>query len=318
MTDAAAGGEGHHVVVTVPTCGSPEGLARLLTHLAEQVRDAAERARVTVVVVDNDPSERARDTVARARRGGLAVEHVVEPTAGIPFARNACVRAALARDADALIFLDDDEWPAPGWLAALLATWQRTGADIVQGPARGVLPDDAPAWAARSGVFDKDRALPEAAPIRTAYSYNTLVARRVLDALGPTFDPVFRYTGSSDHHWFKQAAEAGMRAVWSPAALVYEEVGAHRARLRWVLARGYRVGAGAARSAALRRGALRAAPRVLALAVANGGYAVLRLVASSWRRAAWVEGLRRAGIAAGLLVGGPRPPQEYRRRVHVR
>ena len=307
-----------HVVVTVPTCGSPEGLATLLAHLAEQIPPASGRARVSVVVVDNDPAQRSRPTVEQARaRTGLSVERVVEPTLGIPYARNACVRAALERDADALVFLDDDEWPAPGWLEALLGTWERTGADIVLGPARGALPDDAPDWARRSGVFDKDRALPEAAPIRTAYSYNTLVARGALERLGPTFDPVFRYTGSSDHHWFKQAADAGLRAVWSPAALVYERIGRKRTRLRWVLARGYRVGAGAARSAALRHGTLRAVPRVLVLAVANAGYAVLRGVASAWQRAAWVEGLRRAGIAAGLLVGGPRPPQEYRRRGDV-
>lgn len=290
------------VVVGIPTRESAAALARLLDTLSKVVGPAA--AHVEVAVVDNGPSHDTRRVVEDGEpRDATSISYLVEPETGIPFARNACVRTALERDADALVFIDDDEWPTPGWLDALLATWQRTDADIVLGPAKGVLPAEAPAWARHSGVFDKDRGLADGAPIRTAYSYNTLVSRRALETLGPTFDTAFRYTGSSDHHYFKQAAAAGLHSVWSPDALVYEEIERHRVRLSWVLNRGYRIGVGATRSTRLRVGGLRGVLRIALLTAANLGYVVWHTLRTVRRRASWVEGLRRLGIAVGLVGG---------------
>lgn len=290
------------MLIGVPTRGRPESLAQLLDALDGLVRRRQDV--VNVVVIDNDPSNETRQVVERtAQRVALQVNYAGEPEGGIPFARNACVQAALDRGADALVFIDDDEWPPPGWLEALLATWRRTDADIVLGPVKGVLPEDAPAWARHSGVFDKDRGLADGAPIRTAYSYNTLVSRRALKTLGPTFDAAFRYTGASDHHYFKQAAAAGLRSVWSPDALVYEEIEPHRVRLSWVLKRGYRIGIGATRSTRLRVGGGRGVLRIALLTAANLGFAVWHTLRTVRRRASWVEGLRRLGIAAGLVGG---------------
>jgi glycosyltransferase involved in cell wall biosynthesis len=266
-----------------------------------------------VIVIDNNPARRTPQIVEDARNEATsAVTYQAEPRPGIPFARNTCVQAALARDADALVFIDDDEWPVPGWFEALMTTWQRTDADIVLGPAKGVLPADAPRWARRSGVFDKDRRLADGAPIRTAYSYNTLLSRRALETLGPSFDPAFRYTGSSDHHYFKQAGPAGLHSVWSANALVYEEVGSHRVRLSWVVKRGYRIGAGATRSTRLRLHGLRGAGRITLLAAFNLLYAAGHVVGTAHPRLSWVEGLRRLGIAAGLIGGTVHRYEEYR------
>lgn len=298
------------VVISVPTGARPDGLERLLDAVAAQAA-AAEHAEI--VVVDNgDAKDETRRGVEKATaQTGVRATYLVEPERGIPFARNACVRAALDQGADALVFIDDDEWPAPNWLEALLATWQRTGADIVLGPAHGVLPAGAPRWARYSGVFDKDRRLPDGAPIRTAYSYNTLVSRRALETLGPAFDAAFRYTGSSDHHFFKQAAAAGLVSVWSSAALVYEEIDARRVCLSWVLKRGYRIGAGATRSTRLRLGGGRGVLRIALLTAGNLGFAAwhaLRVVRHRW---CWVEALRRLAIAVGLLGGTLHAHKEY-------
>lgn len=302
------------VVVGVPTRGSAAGLTRLLARLTKVVEPAA--AHVEVAVVDNGPSHATRRVVEDDENADAwSISYLVEPEVGIPFARNACVRTALERDADALVFIDDDEWPAPGWLEALLATWRRTGADIVLGPAKGVLPTEAPAWARHSGVFDKERGLADGAPIRTAYSYNTLVSRRALETLGPAFDTTFRYTGSSDHHYFKQAAAAGLRSVWSPDALVYEEIEPRQARLLWVVKRGYRIGAGVTRSTRLRLGGVRGALRIALLTAVNLGFAAWQILRTVRQRWSWVEGLRRFAIALGL-VGGAR--HDYEEYAHIR
>lgn len=106
------------------------------------------------------------------------------------------------------------------------------------------MPHDAPARACRSGLFGKCRRLPDGARVRTGYSYNTLVSRPALETLGPTFEAAFRYTGSSDHRYFKQAVAAVLRSVWSPNALAYEEIDPARVRLSGVFKRGYRIGTG--------------------------------------------------------------------------
>jgi len=299
-------------VISVPTGARPDGLERLLDAVAAQAA-AAEHAEI--VVVDNgDANDETRRGVEKVTaRTGVRATYLVEPERGIPFARNACVRAALDQGADALVFIDDDEWPASGWLEALLATWRRSGADIVLGPTKAVLPEHAPQWAHTSRVFDKDRNLADGAAIRTAYSYNTLLSRRTLDTLGASFDPAFRYTGASDHHYFKQAAEAGLRSVWSSTAVVYERVDPARLRLAWVLKRGYRIGAGVSRSMRLRLPRLAAVGRTALLTATNLAYATGHVLGTAHPRLSWVEGLRRAGIAAGLIGSSVYHYEEYRR-----
>lgn len=298
------------VLIAVPTSGRPQSLTRLLDTVSNE--EIPHGHIVEVTVVDNVPSDDTRRVVdCAANRLPLQVDYVAESERGIPFARNACVRAALDRSADALVFIDDDEWPASGWLEALLATWWRTGADIVLGPAKGVLPADAPGWARHSGVFDKDRGLADGAPIRTAYSYNTLVSRHVLESLGPTFETAFRYTGASDHHYFKQATAAGLRSVWSPNAVVYEEVKPDRIRLSWVFKRGYRVGTGVTRSTRLRLDGVHSAERIALLTAANLGYTAWHVLRTLRHRASWVEGIRRLGIAVGLMGGTIHRYEEY-------
>jgi glycosyltransferase involved in cell wall biosynthesis len=67
-----------------------------------------------ILVVDNAPSDsRSREIAARWN-----VRYLVEPRAGLSYARNAGCRASTA---DVLAFLDDDSIPEPDWLRALAA-----------------------------------------------------------------------------------------------------------------------------------------------------------------------------------------------------
>lgn len=298
------------LVLAVPIGDNPGGVERLASALTSQAQ--ALTPAIEFVIVDNSSTmhslKRLHDTLADA---GIASCSVREGRRGIPFARNAAVRHALQREADALIFLDDDEWPSPTWLDRLVTTWKQTSADVVLGPARPVFPPSAPQWARSSGIFDKDRHLPEGAHIRTAYSYNTLLDRRALETCGPCFDEAFRFIGSSDHDYFKRATAAGLTSVWSPDAVVYEEISPDRLTLCWVLKRGYRIGVGARRSAQRRLPRHRAAIKVVLLTFANIGYAGLNAVGTLHRRLSWVEALRRLGIAAGLAVGNVFGYEEY-------
>lgn len=291
------------IAIGVVTCNRPQWLARLLESIAAQRFSGTDAVRVRVIVVDNDLNGANREVVATLRqKTNLSIEFVEEPEPGIPFARNACVRAALGDDA--LIFIDDDEWAPDGWLENIVRGWRETGADIVMGPMSAVLPNEAPDWALHSGIFNKMRDRRTGDPIRCAFTYNTLVSGRVLRALGPTFDPAFRYSGSSDLHYFSRAALQGFTTVWCREALVYEEVPPERLRLGWLVRRGYRVGVGGSMTARMLHAPSRAmmwiAPRVGGHAVFGVFYLMQALVRPK-REGIWA--LWRLSIAAGFVGG---------------
>lgn len=306
------------VVVSVLITEDLRGLERLLAALA--VQGSREGAVVECLVVDNAEREmgewkgRERALVSLFEGSEIITRYVREPRMGIPFARNAAVCYALDQDVDALIFIDDDEWPGEGWLDALIGTWRGSGADVVVGPAKGVLPKDAPRWARKSGIFDKDRYLSDGAHIRTAYSYNTLLSRKTLQTLGPSFDRLFRYGGGSDHDYFKRAALCGLRSVWSPEAQVYERVKAERLEVKWVFKRGYRIGVAVRMSALRRFGKARAIAKVGLLVVTNLAYGGANVAGTMLPGLSWVVGVRRFGMAMGLVVGNLFRYEEYRRK----
>ncbi len=101
------------------------------------------------MVVDNDPEASAREVVASF--AGFGVRYVHEPAPGIAHGRN----RALDESAGArlLIFIDDDERPCPGWLAAMLATYERTGAAGVTGPVYPDYEGEPDPWLVAAGIF---------------------------------------------------------------------------------------------------------------------------------------------------------------------
>jgi glycosyltransferase involved in cell wall biosynthesis len=93
-------------------------LRRLLASLLA-LRSEQPFAALEVLVVDNAPSDDATRQVVQALSD---VRYVLEPRAGLDFARNAALRAATG---DLLAFLDDDVVVDGGWLRGLYAAWAR-------------------------------------------------------------------------------------------------------------------------------------------------------------------------------------------------
>lgn len=93
-------------------------LRRLLASL-DAVRADQPFAALEVLVVDNAPSD---DATRAAVETFDEVRYVLEPRAGLDFARNAALAAATG---DLLAFLDDDVVVDPGWLQGLFAAWKR-------------------------------------------------------------------------------------------------------------------------------------------------------------------------------------------------
>lgn len=293
-------GERMLVCIAVITYRRPDLLAQLLASLQEQ--RVAAGVDVRIVVVDNDPEGSAAEVVA-ASSGPWPVVSAVEPAPGIPAARQRSVDMCLDLGCDALVFVDDDEFAPAGWLQRLLDTQRRTGADVVTGPVRGILPAGSPDWARASDVYTSVDGHRTGARLGKAYTNNTLVMRPVLDAVQPAFHDAFRFTGSSDLHLFLRVARAGFAIVWDNEAEVAEHVPASRVSLRWLVRRAFRSGAGDTISRRLIAPGPASAAKSAALGAARMGSGVALCAVGATSPERRIKGLRRIVSGVGTLAG---------------
>lgn len=292
------------VALCIGTFRRPEGLKRALESLVEM--EVPPRTDVSIHVVDNDPQGSARGIVAEVGgRSDVDVFYEIEPTRGISAVRNHLV--ACSDPSDAIVFLDDDEWVRPDWLVKVVDLFRSTGADVVQTPSDPVFESEPKAWIRRGGFFDR-RGFATGAefPPNYARTSGVLVRRWCFqrDDGSEPFDPFYALVGGEDLHFFQQAARAGAKFVWCDEARVWESVPASRARLGWILKRGYSTGN--TRSLAT----LREDPRLVRRLKRIGGGAftmlaspVRALLASPRGKAGVVGEIWRAFYGAGLIAG---------------
>jgi succinoglycan biosynthesis protein ExoM len=253
---------------------------------------------VRVIVADNDavPSARGR-VLAAAAEFGLTVSYVHAPARNISIARNACLDAARA---PLLAFIDDDEVATPGWLAALVACLDATGADVVLGPAIADYPADAPAWVRHADLHSTRPPGSGATPIATGYTCNVLMRTATIG--GRRFDPALGRSGGEDDVFFAAAVRAGASIAYAPDAVVRDPVPVARARLRWLCRRAFRNGQTYAR---IRIAGGQASPREFVVAAAKLGYctsaALVGLLSPVRWRCAVVRGALHAGACARYL-----------------
>ena len=238
------------VAIIVPTLRRPGSLERALRSLFVQT-GVADRVS-EIVVVDNDPrgsAETLTDDLRAFSPWPVVYRHA--PTPGVATARNAGLSATTA---PLIAFLDDDEAASPGWLAALLKAQEETGADAVFGPITGRAPDAEPwlkAWLER--FFGRD------GPERTGliaqpYGCGNSLLLRSTALPGPApFNVAADQAGGEDDALFAALAARGGRFGWAADARVEEFAPAHRATLKYALARAFAYGQGPSQTAAAAR-----------------------------------------------------------------
>ena len=303
---AAPGPERPRLTVAVLTYLRNAYLAQLLPALVEQAGSVAGRARVRVLVVDNDPAGGAEQTAAGARPDGAGPEivYVHEPEPGIVAGRNRALDESAHEHL--LVFIDDDELPRPGWLAALLAARERHGCAAVTGPTPPVFETAPDPWVAACGVFDSWEAA-DGARVRSADTGNLLLDLGRVRALRLRFDPRYGLTGGEDSLFTRSLTLAGEEIRFAAGAVVDKRVPARRARREWVLRRARRSGSTWARvridTADRARAALRLgyAAKGLARAGRDGALALLARARGDVASRAVHEVSARGGL--GMVVG---------------
>ena len=227
------------VAVVIPTLRRPEGLERAVRSVFAQA-EALERI-AAVVVVDNDPDGSAAPLAERLRsQGPVPLAYVHAPIPGVATARNAGLAAT---DAPLIAFLDDDEAASPRWLAALLEAQVQTGADVLFGPIRGRVPDDA-GWT----TAYLERFFGRQGPLRNGLTDdlhgcgNTLMVRQTARPGPAPFDVAMNETGGEDDRLFTALMKRGGRFGWAADAWVDEFAPPHRATLAYALTRAFAYG----------------------------------------------------------------------------
>ena len=289
------------VAVCVATYKRPESLGRLLTALLLQIADLPDGFEAGVVVVDNDPSGSAGGVVRGFQVSRDVVDYVVEADPGIAAARNAAVRRCL--DRDALVFIDDDESPRPGWLVELLRIQRLFDAPVVAGPVVARYDAVPPRWVEASGFFRRVERR-TGSEVKWPATNNVLVSVAALPDSSP-FDERFGLSGGSDTHLFMRLAKDGVRQVWAEDAVVEEVVPAARLSRSWVLRRSFRLGNSIARCERDVYGTNRVVGFRLLKGLANVGIGGLRMVAGCVRGdldGAFV-GTLASGRGLGMVAG---------------
>ena len=255
-----------HLTIAMLTYRRNDYLAQVIPELLAQADGVCDaQTTVSVLIVDNDPQAGARAVVeaARAALGGEQPEaaeasgaadsdavamsrlvYVHEPEPGIVAGRNRAL--SQAHGSDALVFIDDDEIPSPGWLKALVSTWRAQGCAAVTGPTPPTFEVDPSAWVVASGAFDSWEAA-DGAQVRSADTGNLLLDLAVVENLGLRFDPRYGLTGGEDSLFTRQLTRAGGVIRFAAGAVVTKRVPAARARRTWVLERSLRSGSSWAR-----------------------------------------------------------------------
>jgi succinoglycan biosynthesis protein ExoM len=279
------------VVICICTCNRPEGLRKLLTKIGMLEFEGD----LKVLVVENHRNLAGRG-VCRAMAPGYRwpLECFVEPEPGIAFARNRCVRGALAADARYIAMIDDDEWPEPGWLTALLDTQKKADYDVVVGPVIPSFEQEPPAWMVDGGYFAQDSNLTTSNILFKAELFRGLERE--------PFDARLALSGGEDSEFLRWLSARGMRWTGCADAVVHEFVPANRTTAKWLLQRMYRMGNNFVRFGRLNAPGPRAELRRLAttgrMAIDATYYLILGLFSGNARR----EGIHKWAETVGRMA----------------
>jgi len=193
---------------------------------------------VEVLIIDNDSHASAKTIIQDYQlHSKLAISYFCEQNQGIPFARNRGCNESLAKNADWILFIDDDELADVNWLMAYYEATQKYQAEVYSGPVRYIFPEDYADWLGNKG----DAETPDGTHKKSASTNNAMVNKSVIDPNGFNlrFDHHMAYTGGEDTDFFIRYEKMGGKIIHVRQAVVAETVKKNRLTIFWRLKRQY-------------------------------------------------------------------------------
>jgi succinoglycan biosynthesis protein ExoM len=195
-------------------------LKRLLEKLQEQSTGGGFTFSATVC--DNDATQSAAPIVCAARESAtIDITYCWEPRKNIALARNKALQRA---QGDFVAFIDDDEFPAAGWLQSLFLACDRYAADGVLGPVRPHFESPPPNWIVKGRFCQRpEHETGRSMPWNECRTGNLLFRRRILKGTAQPFRAEFG-SGGEDKDFFMRFTQQGCVFTWCNEAIAYETV----------------------------------------------------------------------------------------------
>ena len=210
---------------------------RLLLSL--EIQEEIAQFDVKLVIVDNDPEESARPVLdAHRSRLPYRVQYVHQPVKNISISRNQCVAHA---EGKYLLFIDDDEYAEPDWLATMVRSIEALGADAVFGRVSPYFHPDAPEWLQDNFLYYKHCG-PTGSVMRMPHTANSIVKLSVLRSMDGPFDLRYGKSSGEDTHLFHRIRRNGGLLMSCYESHVREFVPLERSNEAWLLQRARRTG----------------------------------------------------------------------------
>lgn len=227
-----------NTIISICVCSSGvrESLAHCLESLEAQV--CPQDVSLNIVLVDNSHHGAAEKFIKTDLKYPLHYLHV--PSPGIPVARNAALKQALALDADWIAFIDDDEMAPPLWISRMFESAKLNAADVVEGGVVRIKTLHQAAAIARA--YQSDASLSSLPRVKTAVTSNVLLSTKLIrPPYNLTFDENMVF-GGSDREFFMRAMLAGAKMVSAHKEHVYEMWPEERTTVYYTLTRWFRYG----------------------------------------------------------------------------
>jgi succinoglycan biosynthesis protein ExoM len=195
-------------------------LGRLLRMLSEQETEGV--FVYSIVIVDNDRSESARQTVESfALEVKTPVSYLVEPEQNIALARNKAIENAKG---DFIGLIDDDEFPDRRWLLTLIRAIRQFGSDGVLGPVLPYFESEPPQWVTKGRFFERPtHPTGHRLDWKNTRTGNALLKREIFANVQKRFDPAYG-SGGEDRAFFRGLIDDGRVFVWCEEAFIFESV----------------------------------------------------------------------------------------------
>ena len=224
--------------ICVCSTGDRETLAPCINSLRQQ--EVPVGYEIRILVIDNSAQALLDGYFFGLPSDGLQVLCIHEPTAGIPFARNAALKACIEADADLIAFIDDDELAPREWISRLIQCREMRSADVVVGGVQRAKTIDEAVELTRN--FHSTADFLRMPVVKTAVTSCVLFdARFVCGADGIRFDEKMVF-GGSDREFFMRAVMRGAKIILAEGEIVFEVWPAERIKPIYILKRWFRYG----------------------------------------------------------------------------